>query len=467
MRPPDELFARRVYRVSELLAEVSEALSTGWRQISVVGEAAEVRAYPSGHVYFSLKDETGKIPAVIWRSDAARMKFRLEEGMEIVATGTLSLYAARGQFQIQVQAVEPVGVGALQLAFEQLKRKLAAEGLFEASRKRPLPFLPRRLGLVTSPRGAALRDILKVLERRHPDLSITIFPVRVQGAGAAEEIADGIDFFSRRGLFDVLIVARGGGSAEDLAAFNDEKVARALAASRVPTISAVGHETDWTIADYVADLRAPTPSAAAEMVIGVKEEIVSRLARSRRSLLEISRRRLAELRNRLLVSLRAEAFVQFSSRLERRRDRFEAALGALREAAARRPAAYRLRLSSARQELAGIPGLLSLEAKKERALRLRSSLRERAQRRLAGARGSFLAAAEKLSALDPFSVLHRGFALVHVEGRAEPLTDARTVAAGDSLRILLARGMLKAAVQEVTDASPRGRSFGPEQKEKT
>jgi exodeoxyribonuclease VII large subunit len=423
---------RRVYRVSELLAEVSEALSTAWRQISVAGEACEVRAYPSGHVYFSLKDETGKLSAVIWRSDAARMKFRLEDGMEIVAFGTLSLYAARGQFQIQVQAIEPVGAGALQLAFEQLKRKLAAEGLFDAARKKPLPFLPRRIGIVTSPQGAALRDILNVLARRHPNLAITIFPARVQGEGAAAEISEGIEALNRRPDLDVIIVARGGGSAEDLAAFNDERVARTLAASRLPTISAVGHETDWTIADYVADLRAPTPSAAAEMVVGVKEEISRRVEHSRRSLLEIARRRLAELRHRLFVSRRAEPLVEFPHLLLRRRDRFDAARESLRAAIARRPEAYRNRLSLSVERLAGIRRLLSLEARRR-----------------------FFAAAGRLRALDPLSILQRGYAVVEVEGRGGPLTDAANVSPGDELHIRLWRGRIRARTVGVdADASP-------------
>jgi len=344
MLPADTLFPRPIYRVSQLLAEVSTALSTGWRRVAVAGEACEVRRYPSGHVYFGLKDETAKLSAVMWRSDALRVPFRIEEGMEIVVTGTLSIYPARGQFQIQVSDVKPVGAGALALAFEQLKKKLGAEGLFDEARKRPLPFLPKRIGIVTSPQGAAIRDILTVLKRRHPNLQITLFPARVQGDGAAEELADAIRALNRIGCFDVIIVTRGGGSAEDLSSFNDERLVRALAASAIPTISAVGHETDWTLCDFVADRRDPTPSAAAERVVGVQEEIRRRVAQARRSLSQMAQRRTAELRGRVAQARRAESLVRFPFTLMRKRDRLDAAVEALRAAAlARQLAALRPR----------------------------------------------------------------------------------------------------------------------------
>lgn len=401
---PDLFSGRRIYRVTELLAEVSETLSSGWRRIAVVGEVAEVRRYPSGHIYFALKDESGKISAVMWRSDASRMKFQIEEGMAAVATGTLTIYPARGQFQIQVAALEPVGIGAMQLAFEQLKKKLAAEGLFDAARKRPLPFLPRRIGVVTSPQGAAIRDILNVLARRHPDLSITIYPVRVQGEEAPREIVEGIRAMNRHGGFDVLIVTRGGGSMGDLAAFNEETVARALAGSAIPTISAVGHEVDWTICDYVADLRAPTPSAAAELVVVAKEEIVRRVALAGRALFQSVRRAMAQMRQRVEAASGARAFVAFRYQLDQRRGRFEIA----RDTTAQ---AMKYRLERARRELT--------------------------------------AAAGKLAALSPLSILGRGYAVVFREGETAPLTDAGRATAGDSLRIRLARGSLLATVAAV------------------
>ena len=267
----------RPYTVSELLAEVGSSLRASWRDIAVVGEVSrwDLRG---GHGYFTLKDRTGCLNAIIFASDLARVPFRVVQGLEVVVRGSLDLWAPQGKFQIKASAIEPVGTGALQLAFEQLKAKLAAEGLFQAARKRRIPALPARIAIVTSPDGAAIRDILNILRRRHEGLSITIYPVRVQGDGAAADVAEGIRRLNGRGDFDVLIVARGGGSPEDLAPFNDERIARALAASRIPTISAIGHESDVTIADLVADLRAPTPSAAAELVVERKDALVRRLS---------------------------------------------------------------------------------------------------------------------------------------------------------------------------------------------
>ncbi len=403
MFPADSLFPRPIYRVSQLLAEVNTALSGGWRRVSVAGEACEVRPYPSGHIYFALKDEAAKISAVLWRSDAVRLPFRLEEGMQVVATGTLGIYSARGQFQIQVSDVKPIGAGALAIAFEQLRKKLAGEGLFDEARKRALPALPKRIGMVTSPDGAAVRDILAVLQRRHPNLHITIFPARVQGEGAAAEIAEGIRVLNRLARFDVIIVARGGGSAEDLAAFNDERLVRALAASAIPTISAVGHETDWTLCDHVADLRAPTPSAAAELVIGVQEEISRRLAQARRSLFQTARRRTSELRARVSQARRAEALVRFPYVLMRRRDRVESASERLEE-------------------------------------RMRARM-ERSRSRLSNA-------SDRTAALDPLAVLRRGYAIVYREGSDSPLRSPRGLAPGTPLRVRLADGDLRATVVE-------------------
>lgn len=403
MRAPEPLFPARIYTVGELLAEVSEALSTGWRHVSVVGQVCDLRRYPSGHVYFSLKDESGKLSAVMWRSDAARLRFALEEGLETVARGTLGLYAARGQFQIQVEGIEPVGIGALALAFEQLKKRLSAEGLFDAARKRELPSLPKRIGVVTSPSGAAIADILQVLRRRHPRIALTIFPVRVQGVDAPREIVDAIRGLNRISRFDVLIITRGGGSAEDLAAFNDETVARAIAASRIPTISAVGHETDWTIADLVADLRAPTPSAAAEIVIGAEEELERRLTLAVRSLRQSVARRLAQMRHLATRASSAESLHRFRYRVSRERLRFDGA---------------------------------------------RATAARAVRGRLEAARGTLTALGAQLSALDPLAVLARGYAVVFPAQGGRPVTDAATVSVGDRLRIRLHRGALGVAVTE-------------------
>ena len=281
----------RPYTVSELLAEVSGVLRSTWRDVAVVGEIArcDIR---NGHGYFTLKDRSSCLSAIIFASDLKRVPFRLEPGLEVILRGSLDLYAPQGKFQIKVFAIEPVGRGALQLAFEQLKARLDAEGLFAAERKRAIPRLPRSIALVTSPTGSVLRDMLHVLSRRYRGLAITIYPVRVQGELAAVEIVAAVRHLNRHGGFDVLILARGGGSPEDLAPFNDERVARALAASGIPTISGVGHETDWTICDFVADLRAPTPSAAAELVVDRKDEIERRVGNARQRLLRAMRSRL-------------------------------------------------------------------------------------------------------------------------------------------------------------------------------
>ncbi|HKQ97893.1 MAG TPA: exodeoxyribonuclease VII large subunit, partial [Candidatus Polarisedimenticolia bacterium] len=269
---------RRILTVAELNALVGELLRESLPAVWVEGEISNLRRYPSGHTYFTLKDDQAQVSAVLFRGQASWLKFRPEDGLKVIAHGRVGLYEARGGYQIVVERLEPAGLGALQLALEQLKARLAAEGLLDPARKRPLPLLPRRIGIVTSERGAALRDILRVLERRFAQVGVVIAPARVQGDGAAEEIAAAIAALNRLGGLDALIVARGGGSIEDLWAFNEEIVARAIAASAVPVISAVGHETDVTLADLVADLRAPTPSAAAEMVIVSRREIVDRLA---------------------------------------------------------------------------------------------------------------------------------------------------------------------------------------------
>src|SRR5256712_12757621 len=256
---------RRVLTVSELNSLAQEILEETCPSIWVEGEISNLRRYPSGHTYFTLKDEGAQIAAVLFRGASQSLPFRPEDGLKVLARGRISLYEARGTFQIIVDALEPAGLGALQLAFEQLKARLLAEGLFDAARKRPLPALPRRIGIVASPAGAALRDILKVLSRRFANLEIVLAPSRVQGEGASLEIVEAIRLLNRLGGVDVLILARGGGSLEDLWPFNEDRVARAIAASGIPVISAIGHEVDGTIADLLADLRAPTPSAAAEL----------------------------------------------------------------------------------------------------------------------------------------------------------------------------------------------------------
>ncbi|MBI2447029.1 MAG: exodeoxyribonuclease VII large subunit [Candidatus Omnitrophica bacterium] len=266
-----------VHTVSELTKELKIILEDSFPRVWVEGEVSNYKGHTSGHLYFTLKDESSQLRAIVWKDTAARFKFELKDGTAVICFGRLSVYDKQGQYQLYVEKLEPRGLGALQLAFEQLKAKLSKEGLFDPAHKKPVPLLPKRIGIVTSPTGAAIRDILNVLDRRFSNVEVIIYPVKVQGEGAREEISNAIRDLNTFGNIDVMIVGRGGGSLEDLWAFNEEIVARAIYNSNIPVISAVGHEIDWTIADFVADLRAPTPSAAAELVIGRKEDLMMRI----------------------------------------------------------------------------------------------------------------------------------------------------------------------------------------------
>lgn len=263
----------KVLTVSELTRDLKEVLENVFSEVYVEGEVSNFRQPSSGHLYFSLKDEASTLRCVVFRGSAARLKFAPADGIRVVARGRIGVYERDGQYQLYIEELEPKGRGALQLAFEQLKERLAREGLFDESRKKALPFLPDAIGVVTSPTGAVIRDILHVLDRRFPANHVIVEPVRVQGEGAADEVAAAIDEFNELGCVDVIILARGGGSLEDLWAFNEESVARAIARSAIPIVSAIGHETDYTISDFVADSRAPTPSAAAEILMPPEEEL--------------------------------------------------------------------------------------------------------------------------------------------------------------------------------------------------
>ena len=271
---------RQPLTVSDLTRKIKQILESGFPSIAVQGEISNFKHHSSGHLYFTLKDEGAQLPCVMWRSRASVLPFVPEDGMKVIAGGRITVYEVRGSYQLDVQSIRPLGAGELQAAFEQLKQKLGSEGLFDRDRKRALPEIPRRIGVVTSPTGAVLQDMKNVFRRRFPGIELILNPVRVQGSGAAAEIAAALDDLSRFGEVDLVIVARGGGSLEDLWAFNEEIVARAIARCRVPVVSAVGHETDFTIADFVADLRAPTPSAAAEMAVPDRRELLENVADS-------------------------------------------------------------------------------------------------------------------------------------------------------------------------------------------
>src|SRR3989440_2521678 len=294
--------SRRIWHVADLVGAVRTTVERSYTDVWVEGEVSNFRSSESGHLYFALKDGDALLRVVMFRMQARLLRFKPDNGMQIIARGRITVYDQRGELQLSAEFLEPLGAGALQLAFEQLKNKLAQEGLFDAARGKPTPQLPRTIGIVTSPRGAALQDVLNILARRHENVGVLIYPAQVQGEAAAAEVAAGVKYFNRAKNVDVIIVARGGGSIEDLAAFNDENLARAIAASNLPVISAVGHETDFTITDFVADLRAPTPSAAAELVIESKHRmeeqvgsLAQRLARATRYRLLMGRQTLTEL----------------------------------------------------------------------------------------------------------------------------------------------------------------------------
>ena len=315
MKPLD--FQRKIYSVSELSAEVREMLDRRFTDVWIEGEISNFKSSAAGHLYFTLKDDRAQLPAVCFRNAARFLRFKPENGKTFRARGRITAYEGRGEYQMIVEVLEPAGLGALQLAFEQLKEKLEKEGLFRAERKRPLPPLPRRIGIVTSPTSAALRDVLTVLKRRHNALDVLIYPSEVQGTSAAAQIVEGIDYLSTQADVDVILVTRGGGSMEDLWPFNEERVARAIVRSQKPVISAVGHEVDFTIADFVSDLRAATPSAAAEIVIQSKEVLSQRVVQLENRLQGSIRYRLSTLRHFLASKVGSRGFAVAEAQVRR------------------------------------------------------------------------------------------------------------------------------------------------------
>ena len=290
---------RKTWTVSELTGKIRDLLAKNFTDISVLGEISNCHEAQSGHIYFTLKDDRAQVRCVFFKQQQRGIKFRPEDGLQMTVRGSISVYETRGEYQIYVENLEPVGLGALQLAFEQLKKRLEAEGLFDAARKKPLPLLPSRIGIITSPKGAAVRDVVRILTRRFHNVHLILYPARVQGEGAAAEIVRALEFFNRQKTVDVLILARGGGSLEDLWPFNEEALARAIADSVIPIISGIGHETDFTIADFVADVRASTPSAAAELVVQTRREFDKHIAELRGALAEQMRYRILVLSRRV------------------------------------------------------------------------------------------------------------------------------------------------------------------------
>ncbi|MCU0304699.1 MAG: exodeoxyribonuclease VII large subunit [Thermoanaerobaculales bacterium] len=438
--------SERVFSPSALIAEVNSLLEQGFSGVVVEGEVTNASTSGRGHLYFTLKDEQAQLDCVMWASRAGRLRYDVEDGLAVRALGSLTVYRQRGRFQLVVDELEPQGIGALQLAFEQLKARLDGEGLFAADRKRPLPALPNRVGIVTSPTGAALQDMLNVL-RRVPNLEVVLAPTAVQGDGAAASIAEALTRLGASGLVNVVIVGRGGGSLEDLWAFNTEPVARAIAGCAVPVISGVGHEVDFTIADFVADLRATTPTQAAELVASRVEQQIRRLDAARVGLARDLRRVLALARARLdgLEGSRGLARVpQRVQQLRRRVERAERLGPALRTLADR----VRSRLGRAEAVLGRLPARVAAGGHRRLLASRRQQMAQLIRGRLGRAATELAAKQRSLDNLSPRRVLERGYSITTLEGSTKPLRDPEETRAGQVLLTRLARGELRSLVAD-------------------
>jgi exodeoxyribonuclease VII large subunit len=442
-RPP----SRRILTVTELTIGVRDLLEERFGEVWVEGELSNCKVWNSGHLFFTLKDDATQIKGVIFRSALRYLKFKPGDGLRVVARGRVSVYEPKGEYQLVCEHLEPQGFGALQLAFEQLKKRLQQEGLFDAARKRPLPSLPRKIGIVTSLDGAALRDIIKVLNRRHRNVHLVISPARVQGEDAAVEIARSLRQIGRVPGIDVIIVGRGGGSIEDLWAFNEEIVARAISRATAPVISAVGHETDVTIADFVADVRAPTPSAAAEMVVKAKDEFSSRIDRLEGQLHAALRGGVQRLRRRVDLADRRPALAGMPARVAMRSRHAAELSHELARAIRARFALRERRLQQLRRQLDALDLGRRLAGIRTRLVagdgRLSSAMvrrRHRAEHRLREG-------AARLDSLSPLAVLGRGYAVCWNADRTAVIRDAAETSPGDAVRVTLARGELNCEVK--------------------
>lgn len=446
--------SRAILTISQLNAQARILLERGLGSVWLEGEISNLARPSSGHWYFSLKDEGAQVRCAMFRNKATLVRFPVRDGARVIARGRVSLYEARGEFQVVVDHLEEAGEGALRRRFEELKRKLLAEGLFEAGRKRKLPTLPRRIGVVTSPTGAALRDILHILQRRFPAVPVLVYPTAVQGESAPREIVEALRLAGQRAECDVLIVARGGGSLEDLMAFNDEAVARAMAASPIPVISGIGHETDFTIADFVADERAPTPSGAAERAVPDRAEYLRALGALYRNLDGAMRRKLQVLRQVLRQHERGLDRAHPGSRLRQHAQRLDELEQRLQRAVHRRLDRSRVRLGNAEALLGR-----SSPARRLAALRLRlDGARRRLptcmHRRLQQATERWQRSARTLHAVSPLATLDRGYAIV-LDPVGHVVTDSSHLAPGDRIEARLARGAVRATVTDVLTPAPK------------
>ena len=438
--------ARRVWPVSELVGQVRELIEQEFGDVWVEGEISNYRPAPSGHVYFTLKDANAQLPIVLFRRQAMLLRFRPEDGLRVLVRGRVSVYEQRGQMQLVAETMEPVGAGSLQLAFEQLKQRLKAEGLFDAERKRSLPAFPHTVGIVTSPTGAVIRDFLNIVARRHSGLSVLVCPVSVQGDSAPAEIEAAIVELNASGLVDAIVLARGGGSLEDLAAFNSERVARAIASSRLPVVSAVGHETDFTIADFVADLRAPTPSAAAELITEAQHKIAERVAEQSHRLDRAVRFQLLQVRQRLTRLPISRAESRLNTLLHRHTQRLD-------DLSQRHEAAVSSQLRQRQSRVAELTAAVlrhdprqGLAQARERLAAGRTHLFHSMERNLHAADAKVSSLAARLHSLSPLAVLDRGYALV-LDAQGGLIRSTTQIEPGDRLTTRLADGAFTSRVE--------------------
>jgi exodeoxyribonuclease VII large subunit len=438
---------RQILTVSELTARIRDLLTKNFTDILVQGEISNCREAQSGHIYFTLKDDRAQVRCVFFKQQRRGIKFRPEDGLQVTVRGSISVYEQRGEYQIYVEALDPIGLGALQLAFEQLKKRLEAEGLFDPARKKSLPILPSRIGLITSPRGAAVRDVVRILTRRFPNVHLTVFPVRVQGEGAAEEIVKALKFFNAKKMADVLILARGGGSMEDLWAFNEEPVARAIAASEIPVISGVGHETDFTIADFVADVRASTPSAAAELVVETRREFDKRIADLRDTISGLIRYRLLELSRRVHELSARRGFRRPLDLLRQQRQRADEMTSRLAAGLRARLEQSRKRFTAAHLRIASFDFRVKIAAFRLRLEKRSAELGLRIERLVRAKRERLARLALQLEERSPLRVLERGYAIA-TDASGNVLRSADQVQLGDSVAIQLHRGRLTTEVRK-------------------
>ncbi|MEE8612729.1 MAG: exodeoxyribonuclease VII large subunit [Nitrospirales bacterium] len=436
-----------VLTVTELTTQIRLSLEQAFPELWVQGEVSNLRTPSSGHLYFTLKDQTSQIRAVLFRGVANQLRFALRDGLQVIVRGRLNVYEVRGDYQIILEYLEPKGIGAFQLAFEQLKEKLEREGLFDSARKRPLPFFPRKVGIVTSPSGAAIQDMLTIMKRRCPVLSVLIYPVAVQGEGAAEQIAEAIAILGRKRDVEVIIVGRGGGSLEDLWCFNEEIVVRAIAESKVPVVSAVGHEIDFTLADFAADYRAPTPSAAAEVVSPVLGDLIESIVSRWDRLVQHMQGKLTVLRHRVQMSRREipdpmRWVYRQAQRLDDLNNRLRVAL--------------RIQHSNIRPRLLALSSALTVhspQARIGRALVLVPQLLSRLKHAILGSVGLkrhvFQSRLSGLNTLNPLAILSRGYSVIESLPEGFIVKNAKDVSPGSRIRARLAEGQLSCVVDEV------------------